>query len=227
MLLSSAPILYLITSGNLTSGTSPADLSFAQLLQLVRRAVDAGVSLIQLREKQLSAVVLFELAQKAAAITRPSATRLLINDRADIARAAGANGVHLTAQSLEAGLVRRTFGPDFLIGVSSHSLAEARAARTGGADFAVFGPVFDTPSKRAYGAPVGLERLAAAAAELKPFPVIAIGGVAQENLARCQAAGASGIAGISLFNDQSDLAGTVGAIRSAWDAARPSSQAGR
>jgi thiamine-phosphate pyrophosphorylase len=216
MLLSSAPILYLITSGNLTAATRPADLPFAQVLQLVRRAVDAGVSLIQLREKQLSAVVLYEMAKEAAAITHASQTRLLINDRADIARAAGADGVHLTAQSLEAAVVRRAFGPDFLIGVSSHSMAEARAARDGSADFAVFGPVFDTPSKRAYGEPVGLPRLAAAANELAPFPLIAIGGVAPDNISRCRASGAAGIAGISLFNDQPDLAEVVSAIRTTW-----------
>jgi len=149
--------------------------------------------------------VLYELAARAAALTRGSFTRLLVNDRADIAQAAGADGVHLTASSLEASIVRTTFGADFLIGVSTHSLAEARAARDGGADFAVFGPVFETAAKLTYGEPAGLEKLAEAAHELSPFPIIALGGITLTNAPNCLDAGASGIAGISLFNQCSDL----------------------
>jgi thiamine-phosphate pyrophosphorylase len=86
--------------------------------------------------------VLYELVLRAAKITRGSDTRLLVNDRADIARAAGADGVHLTSQSLPANVVRKMFGPEFVIGVSTHSFEEARAAQAAGADFVVFGPVF-------------------------------------------------------------------------------------
>ena len=103
---------------------------------------------------------LYELTERAVEITRGSDTRLLVNDRSDIARAAGADGVHLTSQSLPADVVRKIYGPEFLIGVSTHSLDEARAARAGGADFVVFGPVFETESKREFGAPQGLNRLA-------------------------------------------------------------------
>jgi thiamine-phosphate pyrophosphorylase len=143
--------------------------------------------------------VLYELATRAAEITRGSKTRLLVNDRADIARAAGADGVHLTSQSLPAGVVRRTFGSEFLIGVSTHSLDEARAARDGGADFVVFGPVFETESKRGFGAPQGLDKLRQVADELRGFPVLAIGGISLENAGACFDAGASGVAAISLF----------------------------
>jgi thiamine-phosphate pyrophosphorylase len=132
-------------------------------------------------------------------ITRGSRTRLLVNDRVDIALAAGADGVHLTSQSLPADVVRNICGPDFLIGVSTHSLAEARAARAAGADFVVFGPIFDTESKRAFGEPQGLDKLREVASELGEFPVLAIGGITRENFAACIEAGASGIAGISLF----------------------------
>src|SRR6185369_15178481 len=101
--------------------------------------VDAEVPLFQIREKSLSARALYELVVGAVSITRGSKTRLLVNDRVDVARAAGADGVHLTAHSLPADVVRSTCGPDFLIGVSTHSREEAQAARAGGADFVVFG----------------------------------------------------------------------------------------
>jgi len=135
-------------------------------------------------------------------ITRGSETRVLVNDRADIARAAGADGVHLTSQSLPANVVREMFGPDFVIGVSTHSLDEARAAQLAGADFVVFGPIFETESKRAYGEPQGLEKLAEVAVELQPLPVIAIGGITPENGAHCLVNGASGVAAIRMFDEQ-------------------------
>jgi thiamine-phosphate pyrophosphorylase len=102
-----------------------------------------------------------------------------------------------------------------LIGVSAHTSEEARAARDGGADFAVFGPVFDTPSKRAYGLPVGPETLERAARELSPFPVVALGGVDEGNAAEVMGAGAAGVAGIRLFADGQNLARTVHLIEDA------------
>ncbi len=153
------------------------------------------------------------MTARSAELTRGTKTRLLVNDRADIARAAGADGVHLTTRSLEASIIRHTFGPDFLIGVSTHTLAEARAAYEQGADFAVFGPVFDTPSKRAYGPPVGLEALSEAARQLSPFPLIALGGITRDNASAALDAGASGVAAIRLFSDPQSLDALVGAIR--------------
>lgn len=138
-------------------------------------------------------------------MTRNSATRLLVNDRADIALAARADGVHLTARSLSTELVRRVFGSRLLIGVSTHTLGEAREARDGGADFAVFGPVFETESKQAYGPPVGLEKLREVAHTLEPFPLLALGGITRENIASVLRAGASGVAGISIFSDAQTL----------------------
>jgi len=138
---------------------------------------------------------------------------LLVNERADIARAAGADGVHLPARSLDAATVRATFGADFLIGVSTHSVAEVRAARTAEADFVVFGPVFQSPSKTIYGAPLGLGKLQAAAAECAPFPVIALGGIDQSGAADCLRAGASGIAAIRLFSESGKLEQVVEALR--------------
>lgn len=187
------PITYPITSGKTTPHT------ISDTLRFVRAAVEAEVTLLQIREKSLPARVLYELVTRAAEITRDSKTRLLVNDRADIARAAGADGVHLTSQSLPARVVRDMFGPEFLIGVSTHSLDEARAARDGGADFVVFGPVFETESKRGFGAPQGLDKLREVADELRGFPVLAIGGISLENAGACFDAGASGVAAISLF----------------------------
>ena len=141
---------------------------------------------------------LYELTSSAVELTRGSKTRLLVNDRADIARAAGADGVHLTSQSLPADVVRSMFGSQFLIGVSTHSLDEARTARDGGADFIVFGPVFE---KHGFSTPQGLDKLRNVTSELGDFPVLAIGGVSLENARACFEAGASGVAAIRLLND--------------------------
>ena len=155
---------------------------------------------------------MYELAARSAALARGTETRVLVNDRADIARAAGCEGVQLTTRSLEASVVRRAFGPDFLVGVSTHSLAEAHAARDGGADFALFGPVFDTPSKRAYGPPLGLAALGDTARALSPFPLLAVGGINAGNARSVLEVGAAGVAAIRMFTEAEDLAGTVSAL---------------
>lgn len=203
------PITYLITGGETSSATTPSSEEFRRLLVLVRAAVEARVTLVQLREKELAGRVLYELAAAAADLARGSATSVLVNDRADIARAAGCDGVHLTTNSLDASVVRRAFGAEFLTGVSAHTIHEARAAYAAGADFAVFGPVFDTPSKRAYGPPVGLEALTKAVRELSPFPLVALGGVGVDRVEDVLRAGAAGVAGIRLFADGQNLARAV------------------
>lgn len=177
----------------------------------------AKIDLLQIREKQLRVNILYKLSASAVKITIGSGTSLLINDRSDIAFAVGADGVHLTTQSLPADVVRRTFGDDFLIGASTHSLAEAEGARSSGADFAVFGPVFNTPNKRQYGEPQGLRSLEKVASALSPFPVLALGGVMSSNIAECIRAGARGIAAIRMFNDPSRLRQVVDEIRAAFE----------
>jgi thiamine-phosphate pyrophosphorylase len=121
--------------------------------------------------------------------------------------------VHLTAKSLPAQVVRKIYGPEFLIGVSTHSFDEARAAQARGADFVVFGPVFETESKREFGPAQGLERLQELTSELREFPVVAIGGITLENVAACFKAGARGVAAIHLLNDAERLASIVEVIR--------------
>src|SRR6185503_6539895 len=202
------PLIYLITTGQTTEQTTPAGEDFNAVLKLIQTAVTAEVDLIQIREKQLSARVLFELAKRAVKIARDSATKVLINDRSDIAAAANADGVHLTTTSLPTAVVRRSFGERFIIGVSTHSLKEADLARRDGADFVVFGPVFATASKRDYGEPLGLNRLAQVCAELSPFPVLALGGVTKHNAGDCFSAGAQGIAAIRELAQPETLADT-------------------
>lgn len=210
------PVIYLITSGATNVQTTPSSKEFVDVLKIVTAAVAAKVSLIQLREKQLNARVLFELTVQAAKITRNSETRLLVSDRADIARAAGAAGVHLSTRSLGGEVIRRTFGPDFLIGVSTHSIAEARAARDH-ADFAVFGPVFKTESKKNYGAPQGVAKLAEVAREVAPFPIVALGGIGLDQVVECREAGACGIAGIGIYQLREALPLTVEFIRDLFE----------
>ena len=210
------PIIYLITNGQTTTSTSPNSPEFSDILRLVESAVAFEIPLIQLREKNLTARVLFELASRVAALTRGTNTRVLVNDRFDIALAAEATGVHLTGRSLSADLVRKQCGEEFLIGVSTHSQTEATLAQKKGADFVLFGPVFETESKREFGTPQGTDKLREVASALKPFPVIAIGGMTVHNVPECFAAGASGVAAIKLLNDPDTLKRSIEAIRIAY-----------
>ena len=206
------PILYLITRGATTEATTPDSEEFRNILRQVAAAVSAGIQLIQIREKLLTAQVLFELTAGVVAVTRGSSSRVLVNDRADIAGSAGADGVHLTTSSLALEVIRRTFGAEFLIGASTHSPAEVSIAREQGADFAVFGPIFPTSSKEKYGPPLGPEKLVEAVSKSASFPLIALGGISLENVHECLRAGASGIAGITLFTEPATLAKTVETI---------------
>jgi thiamine-phosphate pyrophosphorylase len=180
---------------------------------LVQTAVDAEIPLYQIREKTLQAWALYDLTTRAVEITRGTKTRLLVNDRSDIACATGADGVHLTTYSMPPDVVRKMYGPEFLIGVSTHSREEVVAARDAGADFVVFGPVFETESKRAFREPQGLDRLREVTRAAGEFPVLAIGGVTLDNVADCFAAGASGVAAIRLFDDPETVSSVVNSIR--------------
>lgn len=212
-LLQRRPLINLITSGE-TRPTTPATESTSRLLKLAQAAVEAEIDLFQLREKALSARALYELARIIAKVTRGTGTKLLINDRADIAVAAGADGVHLTTTSPPTQIIRNAFGDHLLIGVSTHSEEEAVAARAEGADFVVFGPIFETPGKTKYGEPQGLKQLERVTSALGEFPVLALGGVGNENVEDCLKAGASGVAAIRMLSDPSELQRVVGQFRS-------------
>lgn len=206
-------LIYLITSGQTTLKTTPETEDFSRLLTLAKAAVEAEVDLLQIREKNLSARVLYALTASIAEITRGSDTKLLVNDRADIAASAGADGVHLAADSLPVSAVRNAFGDNFLIGVSTHSLFEADVARAEGADFVVYGPVFDTPGKMKYGEPQGLKQLETITSALGDFPVLALGGISVERVPDCIEAGARGVGAIRMLSDASELDRTVDQIR--------------
>ena len=176
--------VYLVTDRAQTAGRP--------LLEVVAAALRGGVGAVQLRERDLATRELLALAVELRALTRAAGAALLINDRIDVALACEADGVHLPGRSFAVAEARALLG-DRLIGVSTHAAGEVAAAHAAGADFAVFGPLYDTPSKRAYGPPLGLDGLRAARAAA-PLPLFAIGGIDAARAADARAAGADGVA---------------------------------
>jgi thiamine-phosphate pyrophosphorylase len=180
------------------------------LLEHIAAAIDAGADWIQIREKDLSANLLCDLVREAVAIAhRASSARVIVNGRFDIALAAQADGVHLGAETIPAGAVvqwRKASGASavFLVGVSCHNPEEAKSAAAIGADYIFFGPVFDSPAKRIFGEPQGIDRLGEICRSVR-VPVLAIGGVNHANTEQCLRAGARGIAAIRLFQEGRDL----------------------
>ena len=195
----SRPIVCLITTGECEVSNYPA--ASQRLLEIAAAAIDAKVDLIQIREKRLSAKLIFELTQQVLRLTSGSQTKLVVNDRLDIALAAGADGVHLTSTSVPADIVRAHAPDGFLIGVSCHSIGEVAAA-TSGADFALYGPVFATPGK---GDGVGLTNLKDVCNAAGSLPVLAIGGIDETNYREVTNAGAAGFAAIRALNDPASL----------------------
>lgn len=211
------PLLYLITNRQAFRHKPETDSGeiWQSQIEAISLAARSGVQLIQIREKDLSTKALIEFTRRAIVVARPHGAKVLVNDRLDVALAAKANGVHLRVNSLPANEVRAVVQKiglqDFLIGVSTHSMAEARAAEAGGADFIVCGPVYDTPSKREYGEPLGLERLSEICRAVK-IPVLALGGINLANFRESLNSGAAGIAAISLFTDLASLNRNLSAL---------------
>jgi len=202
------PITCFISDGSL----SPENFTDRKgiLLSRIQLAVNAGVSIVQIREKHISTQMLFDVATEAARLVYDSETILLINDRADVAAASGAQGVHLTSTSLEADQIRRTFGERFVIGVSTHTANDVVHAKRTGADLAVFGPVFPTPGK---GPAVGVETLASVCKIAGEFPVLALGGISTDNWRQAMSAGAAGFAAIRFFSEFNNAAELADALR--------------
>jgi thiamine-phosphate pyrophosphorylase len=187
--------LYLITDRKVTRSPLP---------EAVRLALEGGVKAIQLREKDLPVRELLALAQELRSITREFGAKLFINDRVDIAIAVGADGVHLGHQSMPVEAVRKIVGKGMLIGVSTHSLDEAKAAQAGGADFITFGPIFETPSKAKLGSPVGPKAIRSVKNEIN-IPIYALGGINSGNMLQPMSAGADGISMISAIFGAEDI----------------------
>lgn len=166
------------------------------LMAALAAALKGGVRAVQLREKDLSDGEIFSLAEALRPLCRRYGARLMINDRADIVEAVGADGVQLTQRSYSPQEARRILGREKLIGVSTHSMAEAEDAAREGADFVTLGPIFDTPSKRRYGPPIGIDLLRAVADRVE-IPVFAIGGIKPAVISEVFHAGAFGVALIS------------------------------
>jgi thiamine-phosphate pyrophosphorylase len=203
------PIVCYVTDRKSLGSAQSTAAPWEKLTEYICAAVDAGVDSIQIREKDLPAREMLDLTRTAvsAGAAAPRFARVTVNDRLDIALAAGAGGVHLGGESLPAnevvkwhgaGNVRREFPAGFLIGVSCHSLGEALAAERVGADYIFFGPVFATPSKLVFGPPQGVALLADVCGAVK-IPTLAIGGVDENNAPECLRAGAAGIAAIRMF----------------------------
>jgi thiamine-phosphate pyrophosphorylase len=198
-----APRVYLVTDRRLSPdlpGTAAAALA----------GLAPRTAAIQLREKDLRASELLPLARQLLAVCRARGQLLLVNDRIDVALAAGADGVHLPSEGVPPAEARKLLGPEALVAVSCHGEAQVARAREGGADFATFGPVFDTPSKRTYGAPVGVEALARAAR--LGLPLVALGGVTPERVAELRAGGAAGVAAIRAWLETPDPGRAVRAL---------------
>jgi len=182
------------------------------LLPFIERAIIAGVDLIQIREKDLGTRPLIDLVKPAVESARSTRTRILVNDRLDVALGAGAAGVHLGKRSLPPEVVRERVAADFLVGVSCHSLEDAHEAESGGANYVLLGPIFPTPSKLRYGPPLGLETLSEVTARVK-IPVLALGGITVGRVKPCLEAGAAGIAGISIFQTAASFVERVRELR--------------
>jgi thiamine-phosphate pyrophosphorylase len=190
-----SPIVYCISEG--LADDENFKNAGPRILARLRNAAACGVTHFQLREKNLSAANLFDLALEAALCARQAGVKLLVNGRFDIALAAGADGVHLPADGCPTNAVRRAVPSSFLIGASTHSVEEVVEAKAAGADFVVFGPVFSSPGKD-YA--VGLDQLAVACETVSPFPVVALGGIDEDRVGEVLGCGATGFAAIRYLN---------------------------
>jgi thiamine-phosphate pyrophosphorylase len=220
------PTICLVTDrrrlpGDADPGAAGAGGAGEPLVRLVGHAAEAGVDLIQLREPDLEGAALGALVERCLRAVEGSGTRIVVNDRIDVAMATGAAGVHLTARSVPAARVRSVVSASFLLGRSVHGADEAAAAvAAGGLDYLVFGTVFDTASKPGC-RPAGIEQLRRAVVSAGAIPVLAIGGVSTRNAALVASTGAAGIAAIGAFLPGAacgPMRQIVGELRAAFDA---------
>lgn len=222
------PVVCMITDRmRLQSGGGEDGSRESLLVRRVQAAARAGVHLVQVRERDLDGGLLLRLVLACLDAVRATSTRIIVNERLDVALAAGAHGVHLRGESMPAARVRSTVPPGFLIGRSVHSNEEAAQVDAGGgADYLIFGPVFATRSKPA-AVPARVASLAAAVAATR-LPVIAVGGVTAANAGNIRTAGAAGFAAIGLFaeGDADRLPARVAAASAAFESGGGPTRAG-
>ena len=204
-------IICVVTRGRGSAGSDER----RRLLARLAAAVSAGANMVQVRERQFDDRSLVQFVEEVMAAVRPAGARVLVNDRVDIALAAGADGVHLKSDAPSVIDVRRIVPPDFLIGRSVHSDTEAAAMHAaGGCDYLMFGTVFRSLSKTDDHPVAGLDALARTCAAVS-LPVVAIGGITSERVADVRAAGAAGVAAISFFSEAPDMGAAAASLRAA------------
>ena len=184
------------------------------LSSLFESIPDDANCMVQIREKHLDGLALYNLACLARKKRGTKKVLLLLNERADIAFVSGLDGVHLPEKACSPAALKEG-GLEMLFGCSVHSLQSAIEAERSGADYLLFGPVFDTPSKRRYGPPQGIEKLKQVC-RLTHLPVYALGGITMETAPFCREMGAYGCAALSLFLDSTLLAGTLEQLNLIW-----------
>jgi thiamine-phosphate diphosphorylase len=194
---SKRPVLCLVTDRRRLVGTDNRHTSCERLLELTREAVDAGIDMIQIRERGLESAALVDLVATIVEIAKGSPTRVVVNDRLDIAVAGGAGGVHLRADSIAARAARSIVPTGFVVGRSVHEAAEA-ASEAAGTDYLIAGTVFPTPSKPIGQQLLGTNGLTQVVRAVR-VPVLAIGGITIDRADQVAATGAAGLAAISLF----------------------------
>ena len=188
--------LLVVTDRHQTKGRS--------LVPLLQRVLTAGISAIQLRERDLSARELVTLAREVQAVMASSKSQLLINDRVDVALALEGVGVHLRSNSLPLSVARQMLGAQRLLGISVHAVEEAVEAEAQGADYIVLGPIYETPSKQMFGPPLGIHALEKAC-KLVRVPIFGIGGVTVARAREMRGVGAFGVAVITAILGADDV----------------------
>ena len=188
--------LYAVTDRAWAGGTEG-------LLRQVAEAIDGGAGIVQLREKHLGQADFLEEAERFVALCREKGAVSIINDNVDIAAQVGADGVHIGQEDLEAGRARQMLGPDKVIGVSAHSVAEALAAQAAGADYLGVGAAFVTGTKTD-AKPISRETIRAITAAVD-IPVVAIGGISRDNILELRDCGLDGVAVVSALFAQADV----------------------
>ena len=216
-------VICLVTDGARLVNQQPAARMDDLVVAQVREAAAAGVDLVQVREPSLEGASLLRLVERCVAAASGSDTRVVVNDRLDVALAAGADGVHLKGESFAGERVRALAPSPFLVGRSVHAAAEVASVVAGGAvDYLIAGTIFPSGSKPAR-SPAGAGELRRMIASAGAIPVLAIGGVSLESAGEAAAAGAAGVAGIDVFMPgagRPPLVDTVHRLRRAFDSGR-------